>query len=95
MNGSPHPRQVDEISKAASELAGEARKRYLDEHCLDAAFRQEVEAALACFEEAIRCKADYVQAHFNRSLILLLRGRLAGYMTGEFGAAPDDSASSS
>src|SRR6266404_4493498 len=47
MNGSPHPRPVDEVSKAASELEGEARKRYLDEHCPDAAFRQEVEAALA------------------------------------------------
>jgi Tol biopolymer transport system component len=47
MNGSPHLRPVDEVSKAASELEGEARKRYLDEHCPDAAFRQEVERALA------------------------------------------------
>src|ERR1700682_2984390 len=47
MNGSPHPRQVDEVCYAASELEGETRKRYLDEHCPDAPFRQEVERMLA------------------------------------------------
>ena len=48
MNGSPQPRHVDEVSKGASELEGEARKRYLDEHCPDAAFRQAVELLFCC-----------------------------------------------
>src|SRR6202011_2097591 len=47
MDGDPHARQVDEVSKAASEFEGEARKRYLDEHCPDSAFRREGERALA------------------------------------------------
>src|ERR1700686_3955623 len=47
MNGSPQPRHVDEVSKAASELEGDARKRYLDEHSPAAAFRQAVESVLA------------------------------------------------
>jgi Tol biopolymer transport system component/predicted Ser/Thr protein kinase len=38
---------VDDVSKAALELDGEARKRYLDEHCPDPGFRQEVERTLA------------------------------------------------
>jgi RNA polymerase sigma-70 factor (ECF subfamily) len=42
----------------------------------------------------LHVKAGTVKTRVHRAR-LLLRSRLAGYMTGEFGAAPDDSASSS
>lgn len=42
----------------------------------------------------LRVKVGTVKSRVHRAR-LFLRGRLAGYMTGEFGAAPDHSASSS
>ena len=42
----------------------------------------------------LRVKVGTVRSRVHRAR-LFLRGRLAGYMTGELGAAPDDSASSS
>ena len=42
----------------------------------------------------LRVKVGTVKSRVHRAR-LFLRGRLAGYVTGEFGAAPDDSASSS
>jgi len=42
----------------------------------------------------LRVRVGTVKSRVHRAR-LFLRGRLAGYMTGELGAAPDDSASSS